>query len=193
MGAVPRWQPDGRERLIAAALQLFSEQGYDETTVAEIAERAGLTKSTFFRHFPDKRNMLSAGQETLSRLLVEGIAGAPPEATALAAVGAGLQRAASAMGPFNRELAPQLQAAIAASTELQERYALKQVGFVAAMGGALRGRGVPEPTASVAAELGALAFKQAYAAWIAGDDDQDLAQLSLDTLEQLRATASALG
>jgi AcrR family transcriptional regulator len=193
MGAVPRWQPDGRERLIAAALQLFSEQGYDETTVAEIAERAGLTKSTFFRHFPDKRNMLSAGQETLSRLLVEGITGAPPRATPLAAVGAGLERAASAMGPFNRELAPQLQAAIAASTELQERYALKQVGFVAAMGGALRDRGVPEPAASVAAELGALAFKQAYAAWIAVDDDQDLARLSLDTLEQLRATASALG
>jgi AcrR family transcriptional regulator len=193
MRAMPRWQPDGRERLIAAALQLFSEQGYDETTVAEIAERAGLTKSTFFRHFPDKRNMLSAGQETLSRLLVEGIAGAPPQATPLAAVGAGLARAASTMGPFNRELAPQLQAAIAASTELQERYALKQVGFVAAMSSALRDRGVPEPTASVAAELGALAFKQAYAAWIASDDDQDLAQLSLDTLEQLRATASALG
>jgi hypothetical protein len=97
------------------------------------------------------------------------------------------------MGPVNREFAPQLQAAIAASTELQERYALKQVGFVAAMGGALRDRGVPEPAASVAAELGALAFKQAYSAWIEGDDDQDLGQLSLTILEQLRATASSLG
>src|ERR1700733_6618271 len=117
---MPRWQPDGRERLVVAALQLFSEQGYDETTVAEIAERAGLTKSTFFRHFPDKRDVLSAGQETLSRLLIEGLASAPPQATPLTAVAAGLHCAASAMGPVNRQLAPQLQAAIATSTELQE-------------------------------------------------------------------------
>jgi AcrR family transcriptional regulator len=190
---MPRWQPDGRERLMVAALQLFSEQGYDETTVAEIAERAGLTKSTFFRHFPDKRDVLSAGQETLSRLLVEGIASAPPHTTPLTAVAAGLERAASAMGPVNRELAPRLQAAIATSTELQERYALKQVGFVAAMADALRDRGVPESTASVAAELGALAFKQAYATWIDTDGNQDLAQLSLEALDHLRATVAELG
>jgi AcrR family transcriptional regulator len=190
---MPRWQPDGRERLVVAALQLFSEQGYDETTVAEIAERAGLTKSTFFRHFPDKRDVLSAGQETLSRLLVEGIASAPPQATPLAAVAAGLERAAAAMGPVNRELAPRLQAVIATSTELQERYALKQVGFVAAMVGALRDRGIPESAASVAAELGALAFKQAYAAWVETDEDQDLADLSRGALDQLRATVAELG
>jgi AcrR family transcriptional regulator len=190
---MPRWQPDGRERLVAAALQLFSEQGYDETTVAEIAERAGLTKSTFFRHFPDKRDVLSAGQETLSRLLVEGIAFAPPQATPLTAVAAGLQRAASAMGPVNRELAPQLRAAIATSTELQERYALKQVGFAAAMADALRERGVPESTASVAAELGALAFKQAYTRWVDTDEDRDLAQLSLVALDRLRDTVAELG
>jgi AcrR family transcriptional regulator len=190
---MPRWQPDGRERLMVAALRLFSEQGYDETTVAEIAERAGLTKSTFFRHFPDKRDVLSAGQEILSRLLVEGIASAPPQATPLTAVAAGLERAASAMGPVNRELAPRLQAAIATSTELQARYALKQVGFVAAMVGALRNRGIPESPASVAAELGALAFKQAYATWVETDEDQDLAKLSLAALDRLRATVAELG
>jgi AcrR family transcriptional regulator len=64
---MPRWEPDARERLVVAGLQLFSEQGYDETTVAVIADRAGLTKSTFHRHFPDKRDVLAAGQETLSR------------------------------------------------------------------------------------------------------------------------------
>ncbi len=189
---MPRWQPDGRERLILAALQLFSEQGYDGTTVAEIAERAGLTKSTFFRHFPDKRDVLSAGQETLSRLLVEGIAAAPLQATPLTAVAAGLQRAASAMGPFNRELAPHLQAAIAASTELQERSALKQVGYTAAMASALRNRGTPEPAAGVAAELGAIAFKQAYATWIETDEDIDFAQLVVGALDRLRATVNHL-
>lgn len=73
-----------------AAVDLFTEQGYDATTVAQIAERAGVTKSTFFRHFPDKRELLVAGQETLSRLLAEGIAEAPRDASPLEAVAAAL-------------------------------------------------------------------------------------------------------
>ena len=101
-----RWEPGARERLVVAAVDLFTEQGYDATTVAEIAERAGVTRSTFFRHFADKREVLVAGQETLSRLLAEGIAEAPADATVLEAVAAGLERAAGAMGPANRELGP---------------------------------------------------------------------------------------
>src|SRR5437763_16955230 len=123
-----RWEPGARERLVIAAVDLCSEQGYDATTVAQIAERAGVTKSTFFRHFPDKRELLVAGQETLSRLLAEGIAEAPEGASPLAAVAAGLERASTAMGPASRELGPRLKAAVAASTELQERDALKSVG-----------------------------------------------------------------
>ena len=72
---MPRWEPDSRERLVAVRAPAVLEQGYDETTVAEIAQHAGLTKSTFFRYFPDKRDVLAAGQETLSRLFVEGISG----------------------------------------------------------------------------------------------------------------------
>lgn len=101
-----RWEPGARERLVLAAVDLFTELGYDATTVAQIAERAGVTKSTFFRHFPDKRELLAAGQEALSQLLTEGIAEAPAGATPLEAVAAGLERASSAMGPMNRELAP---------------------------------------------------------------------------------------
>jgi AcrR family transcriptional regulator len=190
---MPRWEPDARERLVVAALHLFSEQGYDSTTVAEIADRAGLTKSTFFRYFPDKREVLAAGQETLSRLFVGGIASAPADATPLTAVAAGLERAAGAMGPFNRELAPRLRAIIATSTELQERYALKQVGFAAAMAGALRARGAPDSVASLAAELGVLAFKEAYAAWVATDNQQELGELARAALDGLRATVTELG
>ncbi|MDR1387168.1 MAG: TetR/AcrR family transcriptional regulator [Propionibacteriaceae bacterium] len=189
---MPRWSPDARERLLAAALQLFAERGYDATTVAEIAERAGLTKATFFRHFPDKREVLAAGQETLSRLLSEGIASAPAGATPLAAVGAGLERAATAMTPFNRELGPLLRDAIAASAELQERDALKRVGLAAAMAHALRRRGVAETTAILAAELGGLAFKEAYATWIAEGDDQDLGALAGTALDRLRVAAGEL-
>src|SRR6202161_1462725 len=132
-----RWQPGARERLVVAAVDLFTEQGYDATTVAQIAERAGITRSTFFRYFSDKREVLVAGQETLSRLLAEGIAAAPAGASPLDAVAAGLERASSEMGPLNRELGPRLKAAVAASTELRERDALKSVGLADAMTAAL--------------------------------------------------------
>lgn len=190
---MPRWEPGARERLVSAALHLFSEQGYDSTTVAQITERAGLTKSTFFRYFPDKREMLAAGQEVLSRLFVEGIAAAPAEASPLQAVAAGLERAAGAMTPFNRELGPRLRAVIATNTELQERDALKQAGLAAAMAGALRDRGVPDLVATLAAEVGVLAFKEAYAAWVAPDNERDLAELARAAVDRLRGTVTELG
>lgn len=190
-----RWEPGARERLVVAAVDLFNEQGYDATTVAQIAERAGVTRSTFFRHFPDKRELLVAGQDTLSQLLAEGIAAAPAAAGPLAAVAAGLERASGVMGPANRELGPRLKAAVAASVELQERDALKSVGLAAAMTAALRGRGVPDATAQLAAELGVLAFKLGYARWSEGerDDDDGLAPHALAALDDLRAAASSLG
>ena len=190
-----RWEPGARERLVVAAVDLFTEQGYDATTVAQIAERAGVTKSTFFRHFPDKRELLVAGQETLSRLLAEGIADAPVEATPLQAVAAGLVRASSEMGPFNRELGPRLKAAVAASAELQERDALKTVSLAAAMTAALIARGLPDSVAALASELGVLAFKRGYAEWSEGDRDagDGLATHALAALDELRAASVALG
>jgi AcrR family transcriptional regulator len=178
-----------------AAVDLFTEQGYDATTVAQIAERAGVTRSTFFRHFPDKREVLVAGQETLSRLLAEGIAEAPAGVSPLEAVAAGLERASGEMGPLNRELGPRLAAAVAASTELQERDALKSVGLAAAMTAALVDRGVPDSTAHLAAELGVLAFKRGYAQWSEGDrdDGEGLAQHALAALDELRAATASLG
>jgi AcrR family transcriptional regulator len=194
MNTMGRWEPGARERLVLAAVDLFTEQGYDATTVTQIAERAGVTKSTFFRHFPDKRELLVAGQETLSRLLAEGIAEAPAGASPLEAVAAGLVRACGAMGPMNRELAPRLKAAVAASAELQERDALKSVSLAAAMTTALAGRGVPEPAAELAAELGLLAFKRAFAGWSEGDQDtgDDLARRAVEALRELRAASASL-
>ncbi|MFD7933669.1 TetR/AcrR family transcriptional regulator [Streptomyces sp. NPDC059755] len=190
-----RWQPGAAQRLVVAAVDLFTEQGYDATTVTQIAERAGVTKSTFFRHFSDKRELLVAGQETLSRLLADGITEAPASASPLQAVAAGLERASSAMGPVNRELGPRLKAAVAASTELQERDALKSVGLAAAMTAALIARGVPDPTAHLAAELGVLAFKRGYAQWSESDRDgtEGLAPHALAALEDLRAATASLG
>jgi AcrR family transcriptional regulator len=190
-----RWEPGARERLVMAAVDLFTEQGYDATTVTQIAERAGVTKSTFFRHFPDKRELLVAGQETLSQLLTEGIAEAPADASPLEAVASGLVRASTAMGPMSREIAPRLKAAVAASTELQERDALKSVSLAAAMTAALVARGVPDPTAALASELGVLAFKRGYTEWSAGDraPEDGCAAYLLKALDELRAASASLG
>jgi AcrR family transcriptional regulator len=190
-----RWEPGARERLVVAAVDLFNEQGYDATTVAQIAERAGITRSTFFRYFPDKRELLVAGQETLSRLLAEGIADADEGASPLEAVASGLERASSEMGPMNRELGPRLKAAVAASAELQERDALKTVGLAAAMTAALVARGVPDATAQLAGELGVLAFKRGFAEWSESDHSVDvgLAALTLAALDELRTASASLG
>src|SRR4051794_36660093 len=98
------------------------------------------------------------------------------------------------MGPMNRELGPRLKAAVAASTELQERDALKSVGMAAAMTAALVARGVPDPVAHLAAELGVVAFKRGYATWSEGDRDDasGLAPHALAALQELRAAAAAL-
>jgi len=192
MDGMGRWEPGARERLVLAAVDLFTDQGYDATTVAQIAERAGVTKSTFFRHFPDKRELLVAGQESLSRLLAEGIAEAPETASPLEAVAAGLSKASTMMGPMNRELGPRLKAAVAASAELQERDALKSVSLALAMTNALMARGVPDTTAALAGELGVLAFKRGYAAWYDSGDD-DLAPHALKALNELRAASLSLG
>ena len=195
MTAMARWKPGARERIVLAAVDLFTEQGYDDTTVVQIAERAGITKSTFFRHFPDKRELLTAGQGTLSRLLAEGIAEAPPTASPLEAVAAGIERASNEMGPMNRELGPRIGAAVAASAELQERAVLKNVGLAAAISDALMARGVPDPVAHLAGELGLLAFKRGFAEWSEGGGDATelLAPYTLAALGELRAASASLG
>lgn len=191
---MPRWEPGARERLVAAAVDLYTEQGYDATTVAQIAERAGVTKSTFFRHFPDKRELLAAGQDALSAMLAEGIGAAPADASPMAAVAEGLRRACTLMGPANRERGPRIRAAIEASAELRERDAMKNVGLAAAMHTALQERGVPEVAAHLAAEVGVLAFKRGFAAWTDADGDADapLEPFVLTALAELRAAGAAL-
>ena len=188
-----RWEPNARERLVRAALDLFTEQGYDKTTVAEIAERAGLTKTTFFRHFPDKREVLFAGQDTHSRLLADGVSGAPSSATPLQAVEGALDAVTASFTPAQHEFGPRLQAVIAANPELRERATFKYAGLAAAMTEALQKRGIPEPTASLAAELGVRAFHRAFARWIDPAGQQTFTELARQELRELRAAAASLG
>ena len=175
-----------------AALELFAEQGYENTTVVEIAERAGLTKSTFFRHVPDKREVLFIGQDFLVRAVTDGIASAPDGAAPLEGVAAALDAAAEAFPAERREFGPRRQAVIAANPELQEREALKRTGLATAMAEALKARGTEDLPASLAAEIGVLALGRAYARWADPANGQEFAELAREALTELQAAAPAL-
>jgi AcrR family transcriptional regulator len=184
-----RWEPNARGRLEQAALELYRERGFDQTTVAEIAERAGLTERTFFRYFADKREVLFWGEGALHELFVHAVAGSPDSAAPLDAIAAGLETAATLFRE-RRDQARQRQAVIAANKELQERELMKLASLAAGMAEALRRRGVNEPAASLTAEAGVAVFKVAFARWIEADDNNDLVhhiRESLDELKGLRA------
>ncbi len=185
-----RWEPDSRGRLHEAAFALYGERGFENTTVAEIAERAGLTERTFFRHFADKREVLFASSEVLQDALVSAVAGAPDSMAPIDAVAGGLE-AAGAQIP-DRATARQRQAIIAANPELQERELIKFASLSAALAGALRGRGVENPAAGLMAEVGIAVFRIAFERWIAEGSDRDLPDLIRESLGQLHAlTAGA--
>jgi AcrR family transcriptional regulator len=180
-----RWEPNARSRLEQAALELYRERGFDQTTVTEIAQRAGLTERTFFRYFVDKREMLFWGQENLRELYVGTIAAMPGCAAPMEMVAAAL---AAAVPVFNdrREIVRQRQAVIAANPGLQERELLKRAALASAMSDALRQRGVPDPIASLTANVGVLAFTTAFVRWVNAPDEYDLSQLIREALDQLK-------
>jgi AcrR family transcriptional regulator len=183
--AMGRWEPDARGRLAKAAMALYAEQGFEQTTVAEIAARAGLTERTFFRHFADKREVLFYGMEMLRDLLARAVADAPASATAMDAVGAAFE-AASSMLQENPERVRLRDAIVSANAELQERELIKLAAVSAAVASALRGRGISEPAASLAAETGAAVFKVAFARWVSEPGQRDLPGIFRESMAELR-------
>jgi AcrR family transcriptional regulator len=190
MEVMGRWQPDSRGRLQEAALALFAARGFDRTTAAEIAVRAGLTERTFFRHFADKREVLFGGSALLQERIVAGVAGAPAADGPLDAVSRGLAAAATMLGEFRRDLSRQRQAVIAANPELRERELAKLADYAGAVAAALRQRGVSEPQATLAAEAGMTVLRVAIQRWANGDDGRDLATIMRDSVGELRAMAA---
>ncbi|MFF1631089.1 TetR family transcriptional regulator [Streptomyces sp. NPDC058272] len=184
-----RWEPNARGRLEQAALELYSERGFEQTTVTEIAKRAGLTERTFFRHFTDKREVLFAGAASLQELFVNALAGAPGSAAPIDAVAAALD-AAAAVFQDRREHSRQRQRVIAANAELQERELIKLASLSAALADALRRRGVAEPAASLAAEAGIAVFKIAFGRWISETEQRDMSQLISESLAELKAVTA---
>src|ERR1700727_2972042 len=160
-----RWQPDARGRLVQAGFELYGERGFEHTTVAEIAERAGLTKGTFFRYFADKREVLFWGSGELEALFVTAVVAAPASASPLDAVAAALD-AVAVMFEERREFAAQRQRIIVANPELQERELIKLAMLAAAVAQALRDRGIEDPAAILTAEAGVTVFRVAFERWV---------------------------
>ncbi|WP_027343221.1 TetR/AcrR family transcriptional regulator [Hamadaea tsunoensis] len=185
-----RWEPNARTRLEQAALELYVERGYEQTTVAEIAKVAGLTERTFFRHFADKREVLFSGSHVLQDLLVGAIsaspAGTPPIEVivdAFAAAGELLEE--------RRAFAERRQQVVSAHAELRERELLKMAALSSAAAEALRDAGTPEPHASLAAEAGVAVFRVAFERWIGNQDGPRLPDVIRETAQLLQAVVAA--
>jgi AcrR family transcriptional regulator len=184
-----RWEPDARGRLERAALELYSERGFEQTTVAEIAARAGLTERTFFRHFADKREVLFGGAGSLQDFLVTTLAATPDSVAPIDAVGAAFE-AASVLLEERREYSGLRQAIIAANMDLLERELVKLATLSAALAGTLRQRGVADPAASLTAEAGVAIFKIAFGRWVSDTSHQSLAGFIRESLDELKAVAA---
>jgi AcrR family transcriptional regulator len=185
-----RWEPDSRDRLAQAAMELYGERGFDQTTVVDIAERAGLTERTFFRHFTDKREVLFAGAKEFQELLVTTAVDAPVSATPLEAVTLALEAAGNLFNE-RRGFSVQRQRIIEGSAELRERELIKLAALAVALADALRQRGVADPTAGLTGDVAVAVFKNSFERWVGAPEPIDLTQVIRDSLEQLKAVTSA--
>jgi len=185
-----RWEPDSRGRLEQAAFDLFAERGFENTTVAEIAERAGLTERTFFRQYSDKREVLFAGGSEFQELVVSAIASAPASLPPIDAVAAGLD-AAAALLQKRRAFARMRQAIIAANAEVRERELIKLASLSAAIADTLRGRGLADPAASLTAEVAIAVFRVAFERWLDDGNQLGLPQIMRESLDELKAQVGA--
>lgn len=185
-----RWKPDAKGRLEQAALDLFQERGFEQTTVAEIAERAGLTERTFFRYFADKREVLFGSQSRFQDIVVNAIVSQPDTATPINMIIAALDVLAATISD-RLEFVRQSQAIIATNPELQERELLKRATLISALAQAMQERGISEQTANMTIEIGMVAYKAAFVRWFNGTSERTLPQLLQDSLEELKSVLTS--
>jgi AcrR family transcriptional regulator len=189
-----RWEPGARERLQAAALELFATRGFEQTTTAEIAQSVGLTERTFFRHFSDKREVLFFGQQQFLQAFVDGVEAAPPDTSPLEVIASALQASASFFPDERRSYSRMRQSVIDQNPALHERELHKLAGLATTVAGALRARGLGEPAATLAAESGATVFGIAFAQWIREGETRSLSEVASNVFrELLNLTGAAAG
>jgi AcrR family transcriptional regulator len=180
-----RWDAQAEERLRAAAIELFLELGYENVTVAQIANRAGLTRRTFSRYFTDKRDVLFAGSERLPALLAETLRRVDSELTpfeallrALVDVGAVLDTEVALHAVQRREV-------IARSPELQERGRTKFADIANSLAAELAQRGCDPAIATLLADVGVAIFRTGFNRWVDNPDSDDLAACLREAGDQL--------
>jgi AcrR family transcriptional regulator len=187
-----RWEPGARERLQKAALELFSSKGFEVTTAAEIAQTAGLTERTFFRHFSDKREVLFAGQDDFTRPFLAGVESAPQGATPLEVVASAVLGAADFFPAEKRPYSRMRQTVIVANPELQERELLKLASLASTLAAALRDRGVPEPAATLTAESGVTVFRVSFELWLADETGASIEDIERGVFRELGALTAVV-
>ena len=190
-GRMSRWSPNARGRLEQAAYELFRDRGYEQTTVADIAKRAQLTERTFFRHYSDKREVLFGGAAILQDEVMRALDGSPPDLPTIEAVRIAVE-AASCLMRGRREFARERQRIVAAHADLQERELIKRATLTAALAHALQRRGVVEPTASLAADMGMAVFYVGFGRWLDDPAGREFLEIVHEGFDQLRAVASGI-
>jgi AcrR family transcriptional regulator len=181
-----RWEPDAQGRMIRAAMELFTERGFEATTAGDIAERAGVTERTFFRHFADKREVLFEGSVTMQQATYDAILAAPAESSPLEAALAGIVAAGDLLED-RRDHAVRRSKIVADNPSLQERELLKLAAMTETTARALRERGVPEPAATLAAHSAVTVFHVAFARWVSAEEPPTFTAYLADAAEALRA------
>jgi len=187
VAGVSRWEPNAHDRLERAALELFIEQGFTETTVPQITARAGLTTRTFFRHFADKREVLFAHEEHLPALVARLMADAPVALGPMTLIAEGLQTVAATQFEGRHETLRSRRAVVQADEGLRERELRKFSVLSDAISRGFRDRGVDELTSTLAAQVAVTVFSTAISRWLDQDGEQPLSELVLDTLTALRS------
>ena len=172
-------------------MELYGERGFDNTTVEEIAARAGLTERTFFRYFADKREVLFGGAGELQAFLVARVIEAPASLAPIEVIAAAYMAAGDEIFEERRDFSRARQAVITANTELQERELIKLATLTAALSAALRQRGVKDPAASLAAEAGGAAFKLGFEHWVVDTKGKPMSKFIRESLDALKAVAGA--
>ncbi|MGH3172047.1 MAG: TetR family transcriptional regulator [Trebonia sp.] len=185
---MPRWEGDAAGRLERAALELFDERGFDRTTVAQIAQRAGLNERSFYRYFADKREVLFGGGDELERRLAQALREVPPDAGPVDALLAAFTDAADVIRP--KELLRIRGRVIKANPQLRERELMKIDAIDATLVSALRDRGADETTARIATDMVMSVWRVAAEHWL-HDDSATLATEIEDATRHLRRLAAA--
>ena len=189
---VGRWEPNASGRLREAALDLYTERGYEQTTVGDIAERAGLTARTFFRYFADKREVLFARGDELQNVVRSAAVDAPESSPPMTVVAAVLDVIAELVGA-DRGHSRRRQAVIDATPELQERELIKLARLAIVLRDGLRERGVSDPEAGLAAETGIAIFRVAFERWIHEPDERELADVMREATARLESLVAPPG